>query len=143
MSLISSLKLIEFRPETAQGRIFVRRRKLADKIDQQIKLAIDAAYAATKIITITDESGNQHRREVAKRLKRWWVVNTDETVQLTVRYGSKPIEFAKGKNAIECANASEVSTVLMKVKEAVLNGELDVALNSITVAGRTVKRLSK
>ena len=36
MSLISSLKLIEFRPETAQGRIFVRRRKLADKIDQLV-----------------------------------------------------------------------------------------------------------
>lgn len=62
MSLISSLKLIEFRPETAQGRIFVRRRKLADKIDQQIKLATDPAYAPSKFVTVTDESGNQHRR---------------------------------------------------------------------------------
>ena len=59
MSLISSLKLIEFRPETAQGRIFVRRRKLADKIDQQIKLATDPAYTRSKFVTVTDESGNQ------------------------------------------------------------------------------------
>jgi hypothetical protein len=139
MSLISSLKLIEFRPETAQGRIFVRRRKLADKIDQQIKLATDPAYTPSKFVTVTDESGNQHRREVAKRIKRWWVVNADDTVQLTVRYGSKPIELAKGKNAIQCTNASEVSTVLSTVKEAVLNGELDNALNSVTGVGSKVK----
>ncbi len=140
MSPITSLKLIEFRPETAQGRIFVRRRKLADKIDQQINLADDAAYTTTKIVTVTDENGNQQRREVAKRIKRWWVVNADDTVQLTVRYGSKPIELAKGKNAIECANVAEVSTVLSKVKEAVLNGELDTALNSVTVIGRKAKQ---
>ena len=142
MSVISSLKLVEFRPETAQGRIFVRRRKLADKIDQQISLAADAAFTATKIVTITDENGNHHRREVAKRIKRWWVVNADDTVQLTVRYGSKPIELAKGKNAIECASASEVSTVLTKVKEAVLKGELDAALSSVTVVGRKAKQSS-
>ena len=140
MSLITSLKLIEFRPETAQGRIFVRRRKLAEKIDQQINLADDAAFIATKIVTVTDENGNQHRREVAKRIKRWWIVNADDTVQLTVRYGSKPIELAKGKNAIACANVAEVGTVLSKVKEAVLKGELDTALNSVTAIARKAKQ---
>lgn len=140
MSLISSLKLVEYRPETAQGRIFVRRRKLADKIDQQINLASDPAYIAKKLVTVTDENGSQHRREVVKRIKRWWVVNADDTVQLTVRYGSKPIELAKGKNAIECANSAEICSVLSKVKDAVLNGELDAALNSVTVAGRKAKK---
>jgi hypothetical protein len=141
MSLIASLKLVEYRPETAQGRIFVRRRKLADKIDQQISLASDPAYTASKIVTVVDGDGNQHRREVAKRIKRWWVVNSDGKVQLTVRYGSKPIELAKGKNAIECANAGEISTVLSTVKDAVLNGELDTALESVTVAGRKAKKV--
>lgn len=139
MSIIASLKLIEYRPETALGRIFVRRRKLAEKIDQQINLAANAAFTATKIVTITDENGNQHRREVSKRIKRWWIVNADDTVQLTVRYSSKPIELATGKNAIQCANASEVSMVLTKVKEAVLNGELDAALNSVTAVGSKSK----
>ncbi len=142
MSVIASLKLVEFKPQNAQGRIFVRRRKLVDKIDQQISLSSDPAYAPTKIVTVTDSEGNQHRREVAKRIKRWWIVNADDTVQLTVRYGSKPIELAKGKNAIECASASEVSTVLTKVKEAVLKGELDAALNSVTVVGRKAKQSS-
>jgi len=35
-----------------------------------------------------------------------------------VRYGSKPLEFAKGKNAIELNSETEVADVLLKVKEA-------------------------
>jgi len=140
MSVIASLKLVEFRPETAQGRIFVRRRKLADKIDQQISLVSDPAFAPTKFVTITDSNGIQQRREVAKRIKRWWVMNSDGTAQLTVRYGSKPIELAKGKNAIACADASEIGSILTQVKEAVLCGELDTALEGVTVASRKAKR---
>jgi hypothetical protein len=139
MSVIASLKLVEFKPENAQGRIFVRRRKLADKIDQQISLASDPAYAPTKIVTLTDGEGNQQRKEVAKRIKRWWVTNSDGTVQLTVRYGSRPLELAKGKNAIQCANVDEVGAILGKVKEAVMNGELDATLEAITVVGRKAK----
>ncbi len=140
MSVIASLKLIEFKPENAQGRIFMRRRKLADKIDQQISLASDPAYAPMKLVTVTDSEGNQQRKEVAKRIKRWWVANSDGTVQLTVRYGSKPLELAKGKNAIQCADIKEVGTVLGKVKEAVMNGELDTMLASVTVVGRKVSK---
>lgn len=140
MSLIASLKLVEFRPENAQGRIFVRRRKLADKIDQQINLASDPAYSPMKIITITDGEGNQQRKEVAKQIKRWWVTNSDGTVQLTVRYGSKPLELAKGKNAIQCSSIADVGAVLGTVKEAVMNGELDAMLETVTVVGRNAKK---
>jgi hypothetical protein len=136
MSVIASLKLVEFKPENAQGRIFMRRRKLADKIDQQINLASDPAYALMKIVTVTDTEGNQQRKEVAKRIKRWWIANSDGTVQLTVRYGSKPLELAKGKNAIQCSDIKEISMVLGKVKEAVLNGELDTMLETVTVVNR-------
>lgn len=140
MSVIASLKLIEFKPENAQGRIFMRRRKLAEKIDQQISLASDPAYAPMKLVTVTDGEGNQQRKEVAKRIKRWWVANSDGTVQLTVRYGSKPLELAKGKNAIQCSDITEVGTVLGKIKEAVMNGELDTMLASVTVVGRRVSK---
>lgn len=47
-----------------------------------------------------------------KRIKRWWVTNADGSVQLTIRYGSKPIELAKGKNAIELSSASEIASTL-------------------------------
>jgi len=47
-----------------------------------------------------------------------------------VRYGNKPIEFAKGKNAIELASVAEVADVLRKVREAVELGELDALIES-------------
>ena len=42
-----------------------------------------------------------------------------------MRYGSKPLEFAKGKNAIELTSEAEVADVLAKVREAAELGELD------------------
>lgn len=140
MSFLNALKLVEFKPQHASGAVFVRRRKLADKIAQQINLASDAAYAPTKIVTVKDENGNEQRREVAKRIKRWWVTNADGSVQLTVRYGSKPIEFAKGKNAIELSSASEIAPTLAAISDAVMNGELDAALAVSSAFGRKLKK---
>jgi hypothetical protein len=140
MSFLNALKLVEFKPQHASGAVFVRRRKLAGKIAQQINLASDAAYAPTKIVTVKDEHGNEQRREVAKRIKRWWFTNADGSVQLTVRYGSKPIEFAKGKNAIELSSASEIAPTLTAISDAVMNGELDAALAVSSAFGRKVKK---
>ena len=50
--------------------------------------------------------------EVAKRVKRWWTASVDGKINLVVRYGSKPLEFAKGKNAIELGSETEVADVL-------------------------------
>lgn len=140
MSFLESLKLVEFKPQHASGAVFVRRRKLADKIAQQVGLASDPEFTPTKIVTVTDENGAERRREVAKRVKRWWVVNADGTVQLTIRYGSKPIELAKGKNAISLAAVAEIAPTLTAISDAVMNGELDAALAVSSVFGRKIKK---
>jgi hypothetical protein len=49
-------------------------------------------------------------------------------VNLSVRYGSKPLELAKGKNAIELNQASEIVPTLELIKNAVVAGELDEAI---------------
>ena len=55
-----------------------------------------------------------------------------------MRYGSKPLEFAKGKNAIELANEAELADVLAKVREAAELGELDALLEKQAQFGRRV-----
>ena len=45
-------------------------------------------------------NGSTIKIEVAKPVKRWWSASVDGKINLVVRYGSKPLEFAKGKNAI-------------------------------------------
>ena len=63
--------------------------------------------------------------EIAKRVKRWWTASVDCKINLVVRYGSKPLEFAKGKNAIELASEAEVADTLRNVREATELGQLD------------------
>ena len=61
-------------------------------------------------------------------------------MQLTVRYGSKPLEFAKGKNAIALKSKEDVEPTLRKLKLAVLGGEFDEMLaQQIGVVKRSVK----
>lgn len=139
MSIIASLKLVEFKPQAAQGRIFVRRRKLVEKIEQQIKLASDPSYAPTKLIWAADENGIQQRREVAKRIKRWWFENIDGTAQLTIRYGSKPLELVKGKSAIICESISVIAPVLQDIKQAVIDGEFDAILSGQVTSVKKAK----
>ena len=60
-----------------------------------------------------------------------------------VRYGSKPLEFAKGKNAIELASEAEVADVLAKVRDAVEAGELDALIEKQSQFGRRVTQKNK
>ncbi len=78
--------------------------------------------------------------EVAKRVKRWWTASVDGKINLVVRYGSKPLEFAKGKNAIELASEVEVADVLAKVREAAELGELDALIEQQAQFGRRVRQ---
>ncbi len=45
-----------------------------------------------------------------------------------MRYGSKTLELAKGKNAIELSTGDELLATLSILKEAVIAGELDDAI---------------
>ena len=60
-----------------------------------------------------------------------------------MRYGSKPLEFAKGKNAIELASEAEVADVLAKVREAAELGELDTPIEQQAQFGRRVTLKNK
>ena len=60
-----------------------------------------------------------------------------------MRYGSKPLEFAKGKNAIELTTEAEVADVLAEVREAADLGELDVLIEKQAQFGRRLSLKNK
>ena len=132
-----------FKPLANTNSIAVRRRKLAAKIDEQILLATDKGYTPTQHKWITDAEGNQRKVEVANRVKRWWIASADGKVNLVVRYGSKPLEFSKGKNAIEPASDAEVADTQRMVRDAVELGELDALIEQQAQFGRRVTQKSK
>jgi hypothetical protein len=143
MTVLDTLNFVAFNPRQSNNPIAVRRRKLIAKIDEQIQIASDKDFTPTQHKWVTDEDGSQCKVEVAKRVKRWWTASVDGKINLVVRYGSKPLEFAKGKNAIELANEAEVADTLPKVREAVELGELDALIEMQAQFGRRLSLKNK
>jgi hypothetical protein len=79
--------------------------------------------------------------EVSKRLRPWWFQSQNGKIAISVRYGSRVFDLAKGKNAIEVANSDELIVVIGKLIAAVEGGELD---QQIAVANEMLRvRISK
>ena len=66
-----------------------------------------------------------------------------ERLTLLCAMASKPLEFAKGKNAIELASEGEVADTLRKVREAAELGELDALIEKQAQFGRRVTQKNK
>ena len=60
----------------------------------------------------------------------------DKKINLVVRYGSKPLEFAKRKFANELESKTDIIDVLREVREVVNLGELDVMIEEQAQFGR-------
>ena len=55
---------------------------------------------------------------------------------LQVRYGTRVLELAKGKNSIEVGSGTELLAVLETVKKSVELGELDTQIEAASAAVR-------
>lgn len=138
-TVLSSLKVINAVKQVANDSTQFRREKLCKKLDEQINLAMAVSegntYTVKRQRNIKDkDSGLTTTVEVNKRVRQWWFVNRDTNkVALQLRYGTKVIEFAKGKNAIEVNSGEELINTLQKLRTATLNGELDESINSASL----------
>jgi hypothetical protein len=143
MTVLDTLNFVVFNQLQNNNPIAVRRRKLMAKLDEQIQLATNKDYTPTQHKWVTNEQGKQAKVEVAKSVKLWWTASVDGKTNLVVRYGSKPLEFAKVKNAIELAGEAEVADTLYKVREAAELGELDALIEQQAQFGRRLTLKNK
>ncbi len=138
---MASLKLVAAkRPQNASP-VVVRRNKLSKQLWEQIELAKctaeSRAYAPTRLRTLKDKyTGERKTVEAVKRVKQWWFVADSGRVCLQVRYGTRVIELAKGKNSIDVGSAAELVAVLETVKKCVEAGELDAQIEAASAAVR-------
>jgi hypothetical protein len=140
MSALAKLKLVAAHAEKRSPMV-LRRAKLTGKIEHQIAAAKAAiagnTYAATRVKFVQDsESGSRKQVEIATRVKQWWWKAANGKLMLALRYGSKPIELAKGKNAIEVGSMDDLVVALESVKDAVNAGELDAQIEQASDALR-------
>ena len=141
MSAFNGLKLVAAkRPQTASP-IVQRRNKLSNQLWEQIELARASAegktFAPIRLRNVKDKlTGERKTIESAKRIKQWWFIAESGRVCLQVRYGTRVLELAKGKNSIEVGSGSELLSVLETVKKSVELGELDTQIEAASAAVR-------
>ena len=133
MTVFSKLKLVASKKERNFSPVVTRRNKLAGKIDEQLLFATaqrdGQIYAPKRLKNVIDKAtGERKTVEATKRIKEWYWTNSTGKIHLSVRYGSKTLELAKGKNAIELNSGDELLATLVTLKEAVIAGELDDAI---------------
>jgi hypothetical protein len=135
MITFASLKLSATVKPTSVPTIQVRRNKLAKRLWEQTELAkarqAGTQFTTVRFRTIADkETGLRKQVETSKLVKQWWFTSDNGKVMISVRYGARLLELAKGKFAIELASEKDLVPTLDAIKTAVLNGELDSAIDA-------------
>lgn len=137
MSVLTSLQLTQSQPLKSGNAIEQRRNKLIEKINEQIEIVTAKIDGQVYMPTVTRtrvnaETGQRETFQKQKRVREWFWPNTDGKLHLQIRYGSRVIELAKGKNAIVADDFNQLQAVLNTVKSAVIAGELDTAITAVS-----------
>ena len=138
MATLATLKLSAAVKPTHMPAVQLRRNKLAKRLWEQTELAkaqqAGAQFFVTKFRTVVEnDTGMRKQVEVNTRIKQWWFTTDSGKLALSVRYGARLLELAKGKFAVELASEKELVPTLEVIKEAVLAGELDAAIEIASV----------
>jgi len=142
MAVLSNLKLVASKKHQTVSPVVHRRNKLVNKLHEQIELCeakkSGNTYAPKKLKTFTNkQTGERMTAEVVKRVKEWFWIGDNGKINLAIKYGAKTLPLnKKGANAIELATGDELIATLKSLKTAVLDGELDDAINEVSEATR-------
>lgn len=144
MATLDSLNTLKFtdakRPKN-QPPILQRRNKLISKLWEQLELA-KAKHSGKDFVikrykNVKDLEGNIKSVEKPKRIKPWWFTSSTGTLCINVFYGSKLLELANGKTAVEAANLENVIEVLELLKREAETGTFDEAIEAASLQLRS------
>ena len=138
---LNTLKLTDAKRPKNQPPIVQRRNKLISKLWEQIELA-KAKHSGKDFVikrykNVKDLEGNIKSIEKPKRVKPWWFTSSSGALCINVFYGSKVLELAKGKTAIEAANLENAIEVLELLKREAENGTFDAAIEAASLQLRS------
>ncbi|WP_231471443.1 hypothetical protein [Novosphingobium sp. CECT 9465] len=123
------------------------RGKLVSYLNEQKALAEaeigGTAFSATKRVTRANEAGEKVRVDAPRHVRKGWFVDAAGKMFFQIRYGSKPLELAKGMNAIEVENLTGLPTVIASIIEAVNAGELDAQAKAAIAARKVLRKVKQ
>ena len=126
---MSALKSLTFTtlPKIGANPILDRRANIIARLEEQKLLLNDPNYTRT-VRTWVKKDGQLTPVDKQQRVLPWWRVTANGSYAFSVRMGSKPIEFEKGKKAIAVPSLDKVPLIIDILITAVRNGELDEQL---------------
>jgi len=135
MTALTGLKLTAAQKPTQISPVQQRRNKLVKRLWEQAELARaqqgGTTFAPTRFRSVVqNDTGQRIQVEQTKRIKQWWFVADSGKLLLSVRYGTKVLELAKGKWAVEVGAEKDLVPTLELLKGAVLAGELDTQIEA-------------
>lgn len=140
----STFKLVAAKRPSERPTSQIRRDTLLARIGEQISVAEASANGITLSKAFTKRlrdkfTGEYFEVKKVRYPKPWWFVSETGKVCVTVKYGFRALELAKGKTAIEVGTVSELIPTLEKLKVATLAGELDAVLEGVVIPVRKAK----
>lgn len=144
MATLDSLNALKFtdakRPKN-QPPVVQRRNKLISKLWEQLELAkarhSGKDFVVKRYKNVKDLEGNTKSVEKPKRIKPWWFTSSTGTLCINVFYGSKLLELANGKTAVEAANLANVIEILELLKREAEMGAFDAAIEAASLQLRS------
>jgi hypothetical protein len=138
MSFISKLNLISLK-EDRSNPINRSRSKLINNLQEQIKL-IDNPSHCRIVGTWVKINDEKQYREKRIPVRSWCKTTLNGQIALTIRSGTKKIEFEKGKEAILIESAEKLIPTINFLIDAISAGEFDQFIaNGTSVISRDKK----
>jgi hypothetical protein len=140
MAIIASLKVTNADRPRQLPVIVQRRNKLINALHDQLELARAEAegreYLKSRRRQVKNPVTGEYAEAVVSRRPRAWFWTADDgKLYLSLRYGTRVLELAKGKSAIEVGEKKQLVPVIEALKQAVAAGEVD---QQLTTAGAEV-----
>lgn len=137
MALLEKLKLVTAVERKTLPVIEQRRQKLLGKLAEQIEFAAaqqqGQSYQPLVSRSVKDpDTGEIRQINKPKRIRAWWFTLDTGKLYLSIKYGHRALELAKGKTGIELANKDELLPTLKLLEDAIRTGELDEQINQAT-----------
>lgn len=135
MTIIAKLNITNVNRPRQLPVILQRRNKLVNALHDQLELAKAEAegreYLKTRRRHLKNPVTGEYAEAVVNRKPRAWYWTADDgKIYISMRYGTKVIEIAKGKSAIEVGEKRQLVAVIEALKQAVAAGEVDAQLSA-------------
>jgi hypothetical protein len=130
-------------PKPSSDPLIIKRERMIARLEDQKRLLADPNFVRTVKRWERKEGGEKVLVERPLRTSRWWQPDQNGGYVMTVKVGSKGIEFEKGKAAIAVGSLEKLPGTIDALLKAVRTGELDEQLNQSSKAPRSLSSTRK